>query len=166
MFDPGTSSSGQFPDMSTILCSELWPGIRIQPRLVSRQDISGAESQNQEPKPPRPSLRPVDIPLDIYLVILEHSSRETLRNFCLVSKLSYHYATPLLWKNVNLPPEEMRATQWSNALRDIIKRHGKHVETIEFAVSWEERSDELSWPRPIEAVTNTLGIYLLSATIH
>lgn len=166
MFDPGTSSSGQFPDMSTIFCSELWPGNRIQPRLVSRQDTMEAGSQNQVPKPPLTSLRPVDIPLDIYLVILEHSSRNTLRNFCLVSRLSYHYAAPLLWKNVNLPPEEMRATQWSNALRDIIKTQGKHVETIEFSLAWEERSEELSWARPIEAVTNTLGIYLLSATIH
>lgn len=163
MFDPSTSSSVQFPDMSTILCSELWPGIRIRPRLVSRQDI---ESQSQELKLPRPSLRPVDIPLDIYLVILEHSERDMLRNFSLVSRLSYRYAMPLLWKNVNLPPEDMRATQWSNALRDIIKRHGKHVETIEFTLFWEERSEDLYWARPIEAVANTLGIYLLRAAIR
>lgn len=149
--------------MSTILCSELWPGIRIQPRLVSRQDI---ESQSQELKLPRPSLRPVDIPLDIYLVILEHSERDMLRNFSLVSRLSYRYAMPLLWKNVNLPPEDMRATQWSNALRDIIKRHGKHVETIEFTLFWEERSEDLYWARPIEAVANTLGIYLLRVAIR
>lgn len=132
--------------------------------MVSRQDTS--KTGSQEPKFPRPSLRPVNIPLDIYLVILEHSSREMLSNFCRVSRLSYHYASPLLWKNVNLPPEDIRATQWSNALRDIIKRYGKHVETIDFTLFWEEHFEDVTWARPTEAVANTLGIYLLSATIH
>lgn len=151
------SSSAKSPDMSAVWCSELWPGLWIRPQKVARQDISGTEVQVQRSSPKRPELRPVNIPVDIYLVILEQSSRETLRNFCLVSRLSYHYAAPLLWRNVNLVLEERKATVFTNALRDIIKRHGRHVESIDLTLLWEERYDEPSWARPLEATTNALG---------
>lgn len=142
--------------MASILCSELWPSrIRIQPRLVPRPDTAESESQDQKQRPPE--LRPVEIPLDIYLVILEHCSKETLRTVCLVSKLSYHYAAPLLWKDVDLTLKEERASRFTNALRDIVKRHGKHVETIGFGFFVEERFEESPWARPIEAATSTLG---------
>lgn len=160
MSDPETGPSG-FLDMS-----DLGSRARIQPQMVPRQEPNETEAQARKLSARRRDLQPVNIPLDIYLVILEHSSGVTLRNFCLVSRLSYHYAFPLLWKDVKLSLEESNPSEFTNALRDITKRHGKHVETIDLGFLWEERYDDSYSVRPIEVLTNSLGIGLLGSIIR
>lgn len=83
-------------------------------------------------------LRWLDVPLDIYRLVVEQCSVKTLYNLCLVSKLSREFATPILYRCVDLV---LRSTGGLACLRHLIRStSAKYCEELRLDLDgyWDE----------------------------
>ncbi|KAF8545343.1 hypothetical protein BDD12DRAFT_2958 [Trichophaea hybrida] len=100
---------------------------------------------------PPPDLRWPDIPLDVYRLIIEESSRETLYNFCLVSRISREFAIPVLYRNVELMLVETSGTAFAQCLRHLIKANAaKYCEDLRIGISKDFYAEEFDEPPEYE----------------
>jgi hypothetical protein len=100
---------------------------------------------------PPPDLRWPDIPLDVYRLIIEESSRETLCNFCLVSRISREFAIPVLYRNVELKLEESSGTAFASCLRHLIRANAaKYCEDLRIRISKDCYAEDFDEPPEYE----------------
>ena len=83
-------------------------------------------------------LRWLDVPLDIYRLVVEQCSVKTLYNLCLVSKLSREFATPILYRCVDLSLSRIGGEAVLACLRHLISStSAKYCEELRLDIARE-----------------------------